>query len=72
MDAMATIREIRKMRSRYEDEIASAIAPILRRFEDESGLNALGLSVYMMEVTRMQDERPRYMVERVSMEVDSI
>ena len=66
-EAISTIRDIRR---KYEMEIASAIGPILRRFEDESGMNALGVYVGMMEVTEFQDERPRFAVERVNIDVE--
>ena len=72
MNARETISAIREMRFKYEQEVAGAVGPILRRFEDESGMNALGVYVHMMEVTRMQDDRPRYMVERVSIDVERI
>ena len=72
MDARETISAIREIRIKYEMEIASAIVPILRRFEDESGMNALGVYVDMMDVTEFQDDRPRYMVERVNIDVERI
>lgn len=72
MDARETISAIREIRRKYEMEIASAIGPILRRFEDESGMNSIGVYVDMMDVTAFQDERPRYAVERVNIDVERI
>lgn len=72
MEARMAIARLRDLKRECELEISAAIYPILRKFEDDSGLNALGVYVDMMEVTAFQDERPRYAVERVNIDVERI
>ena len=72
MEARTAIARLRELKRECELEISAAIYPILRKFEDDSGMNAVSVRVDMMDVTSIQDNRVRYAPGNVEIEVERI
>lgn len=72
MEARTVIARLRELKRECELEISAAIYPILRKFEDNSGMNDVSVRVDMVDVTAMQDNRTRYALGNVEIDVERI
>ena len=63
------IEELKDRKALLEQELHTAVTGILERFHMDTGLTARSVDVQMVEVTRIEDNNPRYLLSWVKCEI---
>ena len=71
-DPREAIEEIRKLKARAEKKIASDMQNVLFDLEGRTGMCAQGIRVQFADVTSIGDDRPRFMVSSVDVDLGRI
>ena len=69
MEAKQALAEIRKIKENYEAEIAMALSTLFISFEKDTGLNILGMTVYMGDITSFGSTKRSFVLSRVRLDV---
>lgn len=72
MDARDAVEEVRRLKAEAERQVASDVTNVLFDLEGRTGLNACGVHFEMAEVTSAQDDRPRFVVARIEIDLGRI
>lgn len=72
MGIRANLEEIRKLKYELERNIAINLSKLTLEFSNEMGFDVADISVNMVEVTTLGDERPRFVLGRCIVELERI
>lgn len=63
------IDELKDRKALLEQELHTTVTGILERFHKDTGLTARSVDVQMVEITRIEDNNPRYLPSWVRCEI---
>lgn len=67
---MITIDELLLERKALEDKIRAALNQLIKDFQDRTAIPVSGISLSMVDVTTMADERRRHILNRVEVSLE--